>query len=283
MLTRRGFVGLCAAAAPLMSSEMWAAAGKTPVGLQLSTIGGLAKKDLPGTLKAVRAIGYDEVEMYNVGYELPAATLRSMIVDAGLMPPASAHFEYRDLPGQLDYAKQLGVKYAICPMLPKDQWMSADGFHTAAKALNDWGRRAQDLGIQFGFHNHDYEFRPFGETTGFDILMAETDPKLVCLEMDCYWITQSGHDPVQMMQKLGRRVRMIHMKDRKGGFPPSFDMGDASAHFTEVGTGAIDWAAVIAEARKIGVEHYFVEHDRIGPEPLASLAISYKNAKRLLA
>jgi sugar phosphate isomerase/epimerase len=283
MLTRRNFVQLSATALPLLSRTAFAAAGRTPVGLQLSTIGGLAKKDLPGTLKAVRAIGYDEVEMYNVGYDLPPATLRSMIIDAGLLPPASSHFEYVDLPKQLEYAKAMGLTYAICPMLPKDQWMSADGFHTAAKALNDWGRRAADLGLQFGFHNHDYEFRPFGDKTGFDILMSETDPKLVCLEMDCYWITQSGHDPVQMLQKLGSRIKMIHMKDRKAGFPSSFDMSTESAHFTEVGTGAIDWPAVIAAARKVGVSHYFVEHDRIGPEPLASLAVSYGNAKRFLS
>ena len=283
MLTRRNFLALSAAALPALSRISMAAPTRTPVGLQLSTLGKMAKADLPGTLKAVRAIGYDEVEMYNVGYDLPPATLRGMVVDAGLMPPASAHFEYADLPKQLEYAKALGVTYAICPMLPKDQWMSADGFHTAAKALNDWGKRAADLGLQFGFHNHDYEFRPFGNTTGFDILMAETDPKLVCLEMDCYWITQSGHAPVQMIQKLGSRVKMLHLKDRKAGFPSSFDMSEASAHFTEVGTGAIDWPAVIAAARKVGVQHFYVEHDRIGPEPLASLTVSYKNAKRLLS
>ncbi len=302
MLTRRTLLQLSAAALPAMSFSMRAAAARTPVGLQLSTIGRMAKADLPGTLKQVRAIGFDEVELYNVGYSLPAATLRGMIVDAGLMAPVSAHMEYADLPGQMDYAKQLGVQYVICPMLPKSQWMSAAGYHEAAAALNTWGRRAADLGLQFGFHNHDYEFRPMedtegfvagkidpkrsvtpGSVTGFDILMTETDPKLVCLEMDCYWITQSGHDPVAMMHRLGRRVRMLHLKDRKGGFPPSFDMSEPSAHFTEVGTGAIDWKAVIATAKSIGVQHFYVEHDRIGPDPLASLQISYNNAKRLLA
>ena len=282
MLTRRSFVQLSAAALPLLSRSL-VAQTRTPVGLQLSTIGGMAKKDLPGTLKAVRAIGFDEVELYNVGYDLPPATLRDMVIDAGLLPPASAHLEYTSLPVQLDYAKALGVKYAICPMLPKDQWMSAEGFHTAAKSLNVWGQRAAGLGLQFGFHNHDYEFRPIGATNGFEILMSETDPKLVCLEMDCYWITQSGNDPVTMLQRLGSRVKMIHLKDRKPGFPTSYDMSETSAHFTEVGTGGIDWPAVIAAARRVGVEHFYVEHDRIGPEPLASLAISYKNARQLLA
>jgi sugar phosphate isomerase/epimerase len=283
MLNRRHFLALGASALPLMSSTaLSAAVRQTPVGLQLSTVGAMAKTDLPGTLKAVHQIGFEEVELYNVGYDLPAATLRSMVTDAGLLPPASAHMEYAELPAKLEYAKALGVRYVICPMLPKSQWMTPEGYHEAAKALNDWGRRAADLGLQFGFHNHDYEFRPLGDTTGFDILMKETDPKLVCLEMDCYWITQSGHDPVEMMQKLGRRVRLIHLKDRKPGFPTSYDMTEPSAHFTEVGTGSIDWKTVIAEARRIGVEHFYVEHDRIGPQPLASLAISYRNARALL-
>ncbi len=281
MPSRRRFLQFSAAALPLLSTEAFAQQ-RTPVGLQLSTVSKMAKADLPGTLKQIRGIGYDEVELYSVGYTMPPAELRKMVIDAGLLPPASAHFEYADLPGQLEYAKALGVRYAICPMLPKSQWMSADGFHTAAKQLNVWGKRASDMGLQFGFHNHDYEFRPFGDTTGFDILIGETDPKLVSLEMDCYWIAQSGHDPVQMLNRLGRRVRMIHLKDRLPGFGPSFDMGDASAHFTEVGTGSIDWPSIIATTRKIGVEHYFVEHDRIGDDPLPRLRTSYVNARKLL-
>ena len=281
MLTRRNFLQLSTAA--LLARQLPAQTRRAPVGLQLSTISDMAGKDLPGTLKKVRAIGFDEVELYSVGYNNPPAALRSMVIDAGLMPPFSAHFEYADLPGQLDYAKKLGVTYAICPMMPKDQRMTAEGFRTAAKAFNDWGRRAADLGVQFGFHNHDYEFRPVdGATTGFDILMGECDPKLVILEMDTYWITQSGHDPVQMLNKLGSRVRMVHLKDRIAGFPPSFDMTKASAHFTEVGTGGIDFPAVIATARKLGVQHFYVEHDDIGPDPLPRLAIGYKNARRLL-
>ncbi len=281
MTSRRHFLKLSAAAMPLLSTEAFAQK-HVRIGLQLSTLSKMAKADLPGTLKQVRAIGYDEVELYSVGYSLPAPQLRQMVLDAGLQAPASAHFEYADLPGQLEYAKALGVKYAICPMLPKSQWMSAEGFHTAAKHLNDWGRQANDLGLHFGFHNHDYEFRKFGNTTGFDILMGETDPKLVCLEMDCYWIAQAGHDPVQMLSRLGERVRMIHLKDRLPGFATSFDMSETSAHFTEVGTGSIHWQAVLATAQKLHVEHYFVEHDRIGDDPLPRLQISYQNARKML-
>jgi sugar phosphate isomerase/epimerase len=171
----------------------------------------------------------------------------------------------------------------VCPMLPKSQWMSAEGFHTAAKQFNDWAKGVSDAGMQFAFHNHDYEFRKFDGVTGYDILLKETDPKLVYLEMDCYWITQAGYDPVQMLNRLGRRVRMLHIKDRKPGFPPSFDMSDSSAHFTEVGTGGINWPAVLATAKKLDIEHYFIEQDRIQGSAIDSLRASYTYLRKELA
>ena len=79
--------------------------------------------------------------------------------------------------------------------------------------------------------------------------------------MDCYWITQAGLDPVEMLNRLGRRVRMLHIKDRKLGFPPSNDMNPTSAHFTEVGAGSIDWPSILALAKRLEVEHYFIEQD----------------------
>jgi sugar phosphate isomerase/epimerase len=168
-------------------------------------------------------------------------------------------------------------------MLPKSQWMSAEGFHTAATQFNDWAKRVNGMGMQFAFHNHDYEFRKFDGVTGYDILLKETDPKLVYLEMDCYWITQAGYDPVEMLNRLGHRVRMLHIKDRKPGFPPSFDMSDSSAHFTEVGTGGINWPAVLATAEKLDVEHYFIEQDRIQGSPIDSLRASYTYLRKVLA
>lgn len=284
MITRRNFVQLSAAALPMLSPAMHAQKRITPVGLQLSTISKLARVDLPGTLRDIRSIGFNEVEMFNVGYNLPAATLRSMIVDAGLLPPVSAHFDYADIGTQLDYAKALGLQYAVSPMLPMAMRSDEASFHVAAKKFNEWGQRAADLGMKFAWHNHDYEFRPY-ETgkTGYDILLSETDPKLVFFELDCYWLTQAGQNPVAMLNRLGKRAVMLHMKDRKAGFPTSFDMTEPSAHFTEVGTGGIDYAAIIAKAKSLGIEHFYVEHDRIGDQPLASLRISYANARKLLA
>jgi sugar phosphate isomerase/epimerase len=280
MFTRRNFLVLSAAALPGFARPLWAQA-HIPIGLQLSTLTRMAKGDLAGTLSQIHAIGYQEVELTPVAYTLPVDQLRKAVADSGLKAP-SGHFEYTDLPGQWDYAKASGVQWVVCPMLPKSQWTSGDGFHTAAHQFNEWGKRAHDLGMRFAFHNHDYEFRQFDGTTGYDILLKETDPKLVFFELDCYWITQAGLDPVEILNRLGRRVRMLHIKDRKPGFPSSNDMSQSSAHFTEVGTGSIDWPHILAAARKLHIEHYFIEQDRIDGPPIESVRASYNYLRKIL-
>ena len=279
MLTRRTFLELSAAAFPVFVRPLWAQK-HFPIGLQLSTLTKMAKSDLPGTLTQIHTIGYQEVELTPVAYTLPVDQLRTVVTDSGLKAP-SGHFEYADLSGQFDYATALGLTWIVCPMLPKSQWTSADGFHAAARQFNAWGKRAHDMGMRFAFHNHDYEFRQFDGTTGYDILLKETDPKLVFFELDCYWITQAGLDPIAMLNWLGRRVSMLHIKDRKPGFPPSNDMSPSSAHFTEVGTGSIDWPHILSEARKFQIEHYFVEQDHIDGPPLESVRASYNYLRKI--
>ena len=279
MFTRRHFLKLSASALPACAFPLRAQA-HFPIGLQLSTLTSMARSDLSGTLTQIHSIGYQEVELTPVAYQLPAEQLRKVVADSGLKAP-SGHFEYTDLSQQFDYAKALGVAWVVCPMLPKSQWTSAEGFRTAASQFNEWGKRAHDLGMRFAFHNHDYEFRRFGDATGYDILLKETDPKLVFLELDCYWITQAGLDPIAMLNKLGRRVRMLHIKDRKPGFPASNDMSPSSAHFTEVGTGSIDWPHILAAARKLQIEHYFVEQDHIDGPPIESVRASYNYLRKI--
>lgn len=259
-----------------------------PIGLQLSTLvkHKVDESVLVENLQQIAGIGFREVEPWQAAYSIPAPQLLTDITNAGLKAP-SAHFDYaamaQDPATQISYARDLGVQWMVCPMLPRDQWSSADGFHVAAEKFNEWGQHVRDAGMRFGFHNHDYEFRQFGSQTGYDILIEETDPKLVWFEMDCYWVKQAGHEPLAMMKRLGSRVRMLHIKDRKPGFPPSYDMSQTSAHFTEVGTGEIDWPAILAEARRLKIEHYFIEQDHIDGSPIESLRTSYNNLNRMLA
>lgn len=299
MPTRRQFLLRSAATAALAAAPRTLRALaplNIPIGLQLYTVRNAAESDLAPLLRQIHTIGYQEVETYWNLYSRPAAELRSMIANAGLRVP-SGHFDYEALTTDGDrmfaYGKALGLQWMVCPMLPKSQWTSLDGFRKAAADFNRWGKRAQDMGMRFAFHNHNYEFQnfpgspaksgsPAATTTGYDFLLRETDPALVSLEMDCYWITQSGNDPLAMLHKLGRRVRMLHLKDRMPGFAASQWLDPSAEHFTEVGAGTIQWRAILEAAQKLGIEHYFVEQDATAGPPLDSIRISYQNLQTIL-
>ncbi|MFZ3216678.1 MAG: sugar phosphate isomerase/epimerase [Candidatus Acidiferrales bacterium] len=282
MRNRREFIKFSVAAlAGLSTAKFLPASPSRPLGVQLYTVRDQAERDLPAVLAAIRKIGYLEVETYWNVYSHPAVELRRMITDHGLRVP-SGHFDYDGLEAKIDYAKTLGVSYMVCPMLPESMWGSLDGFKQAADQFNIWAEKVHQAGMKFGFHNHNYEFRRFGDTTGFAALMTRTDPKLVCIEMDCYWITQAGRDPVQMFKQYGSRIQLVHLKDRKPGFPTTQVKDAAAEHFTEVGAGTIDWKAVFHAADANGVKHFFVERDSGDLPAMESLQVSFKNLQSLI-
>jgi len=280
-LNRRGFLQLSIAAAGGLVATRLLASERSSLGAQLYTVRHEAERDLPAVLEAIRKIGYTEVETYWDIYGHPAAELRRMINDHGLTAP-SGHFNYDGLDSKIDYAKALGVEYVICPMLPESMWFTLDGYKRAADQFNIWGEKIHQAGMQFGFHNHNYEFRRFGDTTGFETMMNRCDPKLVCIEMDCYWITQAGGDVLQMFQQYGNRIKLLHLKDRKPGFPISQVKNTDAEHFTEVGAGTIHWQEILAAAEKNGVKHLFVERDSGDLPAMESLRISYQNLQKIV-
>jgi len=280
MLNRRNFLRLSIAAAGGLAATRLRASERRSLGVQLYTVRQEAERDLPSILEAIHKIGYTEVETYWNIYEHPAAELRRMINDHGLKAP-SGHFNYDGLESKIDYAKALGVEYVICPMLPESMWFTLDGYKRAADRFNTWGEKIHQAGMQFGFHNHNYEFRRFGDTTGFEAMMKRSDPDLVCIEMDCYWIAQAGGDSLQMFQQYGNRIKLLHLKDRKPGFPTTQLKDAAAEHFTEVGTGTIHWPEILAAAEKNGVKHLFVERDAGDLPALDSLRISFQNLQKI--
>ncbi len=285
MPTRREFLQLSiAAASGLAATRLLASESRNPgprkLGVQLYTVRQEAERDLPSVLEAIRKIGYTEVETYWNIYSHPAAELRRMIGDHGLRVP-SGHFDYAGLEAKIDYAKALGVEYVVCPMLPQSMWFTLDGYKKAADQFNIWGEKIHQAGMQFGFHNHNYEFLRFGDTTGFETMMKGCDPKLVCIEMDCYWIAQAGGNVLQMFQQYGNRIQLLHLKDRKPGFPTTQVKNDAAEHFTEVGAGTVHWQEIFAAAEKNGVKHMFVERDSGDLRAMESLRISFQNLQKI--
>ncbi|MDE1178601.1 MAG: sugar phosphate isomerase/epimerase [Edaphobacter sp.] len=266
MTTRRDFLRLSAAAAAagctLRATSAFAAGAHDGIdyGVQLYMVRKEAPKDLAGVLKKIRAIGFTQVELYPIAYTHQAAELKAMVEDAGLGHD-SAHFDFDSIPARIGYAKELGLKYMVCSILPEKYWGGPGNFKAAAYNLNEWGKLVRNAGMKLVFHNHNYEFKrlPDGET-GFDVLMKNTDDDLVKLEFDLYWLIQAGQDPAMMMKKYRNRLVMIHLKDRVADSPVNYRPQDEQ-HITELGKGSIDWAPLISQARAQGVKLAFVDQD----------------------
>jgi len=289
--SRRGFLAAGVTAIGAISGSVRRAAADPiglPIGLQLYTVREQAGKDFEGTLKEVGAIGYQEVELYSF-FDRKAAEVRRALEGAGLKC-VSAHYGVpalrADLAAQIDFAKELGLQFMICPFpgVADPARLKAGGpSFTQSLTLDDWkwnadlfnrvGEQAKRAGLRFGYHNHHIEFREFGGVTAFDELLRRTDPELVTIELDCGWVKVAGLDPADFIASHASRVGLLHIKDVKAGPAPSTRFGPA-VPFAEVGRGSIDWTRVFQAARKAGVRRYYVEQDTTERPPLQAIKIS---------
>lgn len=242
------------------------------LGVQLYTVRHLLAADVRGVLGALRRIGYDEVEFAGIHGTDPHE-VRAILDDVGLTAPA-AHVGLdalqTDLGAHLDVADILGHRYLVVPGLPEALRASPDGYRRAAAALNALGERTRAAGIRLAYHNHADEFTPFEDgRSGYDVLLDETDPALVSMELDVFWAVHAGHDPVDWLSRFPGRFPLLHVKDRA-----------ASGAMTDVGAGEIDVARIIECAAQGGLEHIVVEHDE-PTDALASVRNSYAALARL--
>lgn len=283
MLTRRQFSSLAAGAtgaafaAPL---TLQAAATRSGIdfGIQLYMVRNDIS-DLGATLKLIHDIGYASVETYPIVYNRPARELKALIAGIGLKAP-SGHFNYPTLEADVDYAAELGLEYMVCPMIARPLWDSLDGFRQAAEHLNKAAAKARAAGLKFGYHPHNYEYRALQGGRGFEVLMRELDPS-VRLELDIYWAIEGGENPLHLMKKYRDRLALIHIKDRKPGFGFTYAPDEHAAHFTEAGSGTIDWKTNLAEARGLGVKLFFVDQDGTDLPIEQSLRVNWKYLSQL--
>ncbi len=223
-------------------------------GIQLYTLRDLLEKDTEGTLAALAKMGYTEVETHSMYGKTPKE-FRAILDRVGLKAP-SGHYGVPEVTTRIDQtiadAKILGHKYIILPWLDNDM-RSADGFRRAAGMMNTAGEKFRSAGLAFGYHNHDFEFKKVdGSRSGYDILLAETDRKAVCFELDLFWIRKGGDDAEAIMQSHKGRFRLVHIKDMA-----------ADGAMVGVGQGVMDWAKLLKASRKAGVTEFFVEHDEV--------------------
>ena len=236
------------------------------IGVQLYTVRRAMQQGVEQTLAQVAKIGYQEVEFAGYFRKTPAE-IRAILDANGLTSP-SAHSA--DLPSirnrfaqVLEAATVIGHHTVICASLPTSE-ETADGYKRAAAEFNKAGEEAAKAGLKFGFHNHEEEFKPLGSTNGYDILLAECDPKLVTMQLDLYWTVKGGKDPLAYFAKYPGRFSSVHVKDMT-----------AAGAMVDVGAGQIPFAKYFAQSKKAGIRNYYVEHDEPA-DPMASIAASYR-------
>lgn len=241
------------------------------IGIQLYTVRDRMSTDVPGTLEKIASIGYDEVEFFDY-FGLPAAEIRKYIDDAGLVTP-STHISLanmRDTPEQtIEAALTIGHDYIVLGWIAPEERTSLDDYRAHADLSNSFAEQCRTAGLQYAYHNHDFEFVAIEGIRPIDLFLKETDSELVQMEMDLYWITKGGGDPFEFFDKYPGRFPMCHVKDMN----PDGSMAD-------VGDGKIDFAGIFAASEQAGFQHYFVERDD-PPDSLISAARSYAATAKL--
>ncbi|MGN6442905.1 MAG: sugar phosphate isomerase/epimerase family protein [Arthrobacter sp.] len=180
--------------------------------LQLYTLRNAISEDLPGTIKKVAQIGYTQVEPYN--FVATAKELGAALKENGLTAPSGhAPLRSQDQDEIFAAAKELGITTVIDPFLPAEHWQKAEDIQATAEKLNAAAKKGAEYGIRVGYHNHAWELESTIEgRTALEYFESLLDPELV-LEVDTYWAAVGGQDPVELLQRLGDRVKFIHIKD----------------------------------------------------------------------
>ncbi|MBC7904893.1 MAG: sugar phosphate isomerase/epimerase, partial [Gemmatimonadaceae bacterium] len=240
------------------------------LGIQLYTVRNEVSKDLANTLKEVAAAGYKNIELYGYNnrqfFGKPVSEMAALLKQNNLYTK-SGHYGLNDFLYNADYnwdswkylvedANLLGNKYIIVPYLD-DKHRTADDYKRVAERLNKGGEMAREAGMVAGYHNHDFELKDLGGQSGWDILLAGTDPKNVVFEMDIYWVEYAGQKPGDWFKKHPGRWKLWHVKDMEAK-----TAGDEKGQTCEVGKGIINWKEIFAQHELAGLEYPLVEQEQ---------------------
>jgi sugar phosphate isomerase/epimerase len=248
------------------------------LGVQLYTVRSVIGANPEAVLKAIQDIGYSEVEATYGNLDKIWPALKET-----KLKPVSVHLDTQlffdggaKLDAAMDDVKQRGFQFVVLPYIPPKQRGGLDTFKKLAETLNKSGEKAKAAGMTLCYHNHAFEFEPMSGTTGLELLMKETHKDLVSLEMDVFWVSVAGHDPVALLKQYSNRVALLHLKDKASGTAVRYNENVPKETFKEVGNGTIDIPAVLAAAKKSAVKNFFVEQDQTPGDPIDSLRQSYQ-------
>ncbi len=279
-----GIIGLTAVTLTAASGKVGIGPDfKGPIGLQLYSLRDALAKDVPGTLEIVHNFGIRDVELAGT-YDLTPKQFKPLL-EFHQLKAISGHFPYEryrdDLEAVVHEAEALGLKYAGCAWIPHEGDFDEATCRKAIAVFNQAGERLRKAGIQFFYHQHGYEFRPYQDGTLLDLLMKETDSKNVAFEMDIFWVRYPGQDPVVWLNKYGKRWQLMHLKDMKQGVK----LGDLSGHAdvesdVALGQGQLDLPAILRAAKKAGVKWYFIEDESSASETQIPVSLNYLSSVR---
>jgi sugar phosphate isomerase/epimerase len=280
MNSRRNFIkttGIAAAGALLIPSFAFKPSKK--VGIQLYSLRDELPKDVKGVIKKIADAGYKEVETYgyslqNKFWGLDPKAFSTLLKSHGLTAP-SGHYGMdrflldgnpEELKTYIEASNTIGGKYITVPYLGDALRPDLDGFKRVADQLNKAAELCKPAGLKLAYHNHDFEFKAYGDTNGYEVMLKGTHPDLVKFEMDIYWVVRSGIDPIKLIETYPGRFSMWHIKD--------MDKADLKLN-TEVGNVSIDFKKIYEHAKLAGLEHSFMEQENFAIDPFLSIKRSF--------
>ena len=282
MTSRREFLQATSLAAALGATG--GAAQLKTLGVQLYTVRGVLPQKPQETLSAIRAIGYQEVEATYAGLD----DLWPVLQKSGLKP-VSIHLDSKsvtqgnpdDLSRIFDQLKKRGFTYAVMPYVPEPERGGIDVIKALAEKFNRAAEKCHAAGMSFCYHNHAFEFATEKGATLFQVMVDNTDKKLVAFELDLFWVSVAGLDPAEFLKKLSGRVPLVHLKDKAAGTAVMYKESVPRTAFKEVGSGVMDWPKVLRAAAAAKVAHYIVEQDQTPGDPVESLRQSFGYLSKL--
>ena len=272
------------------------------VGLQLYSVRNTLAQDPWGTLAQIAEAGFKHLEAANhnarndagVGFGVGAAEFRSRLDELG-MSIVGCHINPLDLdilPAALDYQAELGNTQFGCD-IEFYPYGDIDYVMRRCEVFNEVGRLAKERGMRFYYHNHFQEFQRFGDDFVYDLILENTDPDLVKLELDTYWMYRGGQDPIAWLEKCGDRVVLLHQKDFPADAPQPLNLYDGvidpnenidralfrdrkdTRCFTEIGTGVLPIQAIIDAASALPtIDYLILEQDHTAMDEIDSIKTS---------
>lgn len=280
MINRRTFVKTISAgvaASMVFPGRLLAASPEKLIGIQLYILHGQMKEDPVANMQKVAKIGYNAIETAGYAdrkfYGIDPVEFKVLCDDLGLIPQSShADVNLKNIDETIDDTINAGMTYLVLPSLDKDKRKTLDDYRKAAEEFNTIGEKCKEIGLTFAYHNHAFEFEPLEDTIPYDILLKNTDPELVTMELDIYWIIYSGAEPLDYFKRYPGRFQLFHVKDMSR---------EPSMQSTEIGEGTIDYKTIFAKKAEAGMKYFYLEQESFEMDPFASIAISYDYLKNL--